>query len=400
MSTPGLDRVGKIAFVPARYGPTVVGGAELVLAEAARGFKDRGWDVEVLTTCATDHYSWSNDLPEGLSDDNGIPVRRFAAVFDDVPERGELEAAVMAGHQLSITDQQRWINAGMRSPALFHYLLDRSADYRAIVFTPYPFWVTFAGSQIDPGRSVLWTCLHDEPYAYLDLFQPVFTGVAGLFFQTGPEHDLAHRITEFLAPHAEVGCLVEAPQAYDPEAFRVKYDIEGPFLLYAGRREGGKGWDTLLDNFAAAVERRELPFKLVTMGAGAVNPPASIMDRVVDLGFLPNEDRDNAFAAASAYIQPSQYEAFSRTVMEAWLAGIPVIANGDSEVVAWHCQRSGAGLTYRDAFEFEQCLAFLADEPEQAVLLAKPGREYVIGNYAPELVLDRMEAKIVEWTKP
>lgn len=394
------QRVGKIAFVPARFGPTIAGGAEIVLAEMARGLRDRGWDVEIITTCALNHHTWVNELPAGVSEVDGITVRRFPTVVDDLPERGPLEHAVITGQHLSITDQQRWMNSGMRSPELYHYLLDHSADYRAMVFTPYPFWVTFACSQIDPGRSVLWTCLHDEPYAYLDLFQPVFTGVAGMFFQTGPEHDLAHSISEFLAPHAEVGCLVDVPPAYDPDGFRRRYGIEGRFLLYAGRREQGKGWETMLQQFAAAVEHQDLPFSIVTMGAGDVNAPASIADRVIDVGFLPSDERDNAFAAADGYLQPSQYEAFSRTVMEAWLAGTPVIANGAGEVVRWHCERSGAGLVYQNSYEFEQCLAFLADEPETARLMAKPGRDYVLDNYAVDTVLDRVEAKLVEWTRP
>ena len=83
------------------------------------------------------------------------------------------------------------MNDDLRVPELFHHLLDHAGDYRAIVFTPYMFWLTFACSQVAPERSVLWTCLHDEPYAYLDLFRPLLTGVAGLLFQTPPEHELA-----------------------------------------------------------------------------------------------------------------------------------------------------------------------------------------------------------------
>ena len=39
------------------YGPGVVGGAELSLGEAAHGLAARGWSVEVLTTCAVDHFT-------------------------------------------------------------------------------------------------------------------------------------------------------------------------------------------------------------------------------------------------------------------------------------------------------------------------------------------------------
>jgi glycosyltransferase involved in cell wall biosynthesis len=263
--------------------------------------------------------------------------------------------------------------------------------------------VSVACSAVAPDRSVLWTCLHDEPYAALDVFRPMFTDVAGLLFQSGPEHDLAHRLTAGieggdLAPHAEVGCGVEVPATYDPDGFRARYGVRGRFLLYAGRREGAKGWEALLDAFAAATVRHDLPFSLVTMGSGPVRPPAAVADRVVDLGFLPDADRDSAFAAAEAYVQPSRYEAFSRTVMEAWLAGTPVVANAGSDVVAWHCRRSGAGLLYADADELARHLRFLADAPDRAARLAAGGRAYVLERYRWDAVLDRIEAALGAWT--
>jgi glycosyltransferase involved in cell wall biosynthesis len=391
-------RAGKIGLVPARYGDKIVGGAEIVLRHMAFGLQARGWDVEILTTTALDHHSWANELEPGEHVEDGMPVRRFRVVDEQSPERGDLERRILAGERLTITEQQRWMNGGMRVPDLYHYLLDHAEDYRALVFTPYPFWVTFAGAQVAPHKSVLWTCLHDEPYAYLDLFQPVFTGSAGLLFQSGPEQDLAERIAPSLAPHAVVGCGVEIPASYDPDGFRERYGITGRYLLYAGRREGGKGWDDLLQQLASINERRPLPFTLVTMGAGAVVAPPGLEGKVVDVGFLDDRERDNAFAGADAYIQPSRFEAFSRTIMEAWLAGTPVIANAGSDVVAWHCERSGAGLVYDDEYELEQCLAFIADAPEQAAAMAAGGRAYVTENYTWDLVLDRVEQQIEAWT--
>lgn len=399
-SRPVIDRSGTIGLAPARFGAGLVGGAEIVMQEMAEGLRDRGWTVEILTTRARDHFTWANELPEGVTEENGLVVRRFSAVFDNTEERAACERAILAGERLPIEMQQRWMNGGMRVPDLYHHLLDRGEEYRALIFTPYLFWVAFACAQVAPTRSLLWTCLHDEPYAYLDLFQPVLTGVAGLFFQTGPEHALAHRIAAPLAPHAEVGCGVPVPAGYDPEGFRRRYGINGPFVLYAGRREGAKGWDDLLPAYARVTQRAGLPFDLVTMGAGPVNPPAEIADRVIDVGFLPDRDRDSAFAAAAAYLQPSRYEAFSRTIMEAWLAGTPVIGNAGSAVVRWHCERSGAGLVYDDEHELEQCLRFVAESPDGAAAMARSGREYVLGRYTWDTVLDNVERGLQEWTRP
>ena len=393
-----MPPAGKLAFAPSRFGPDVLGGAETVQGEIARGLAERGWDVEILTTCARDHFTWENEFPVGETVIDGLPVRRFPAVVDTPrAERAAFSSAILDGGHLSLAEQQRWMNDDVRVPELFHYLLDTADDYLGLVFTPYMFWTAFACSQIAPSRTVLWTCLHDEPFARLEIFRPMLTGVAGLWFQTEPEHEFAHQLLGTPARHEVVGCGVPVPASYDPDAFRKKFGIDDRFVLYAGRREGGKNWETMLEMYADVVRRTDLPLSLVTMGRGDVKPPADIADRVIDVGFLESEDHDNAFAAADAYIQPSLYEAFSRTVMEAWLAGTIVIGNAGSGPVKWHCERSRAGITYDDADEFREALRFVADAPDAAREMAAAGRDYVLANYTWPIVLDAIEATLQEW---
>ena len=64
----------------------------------------------------------------------------------------------------------------------------------------------------------------------------------------------------------------------------------------------------------------------------------------------------------------------------------------------WHCDRSGAGLTFDDADELEQCLAFVAQSPESANALAAGGRDYVLKNYQWPGVLDALEETLDQWT--
>jgi glycosyltransferase involved in cell wall biosynthesis len=390
----------RIAFVPPRYGVDVLGGAEAALREMAEGLSKRGYPVEVLTTCARDHFTWANELPPGESVVGGIPVRRFQTVRSrNRSQRGELDAAITAGSELNLEQQQRWINGLFRVPDLYHHLLDHGDQYDAFVFAPYLFWTTFACSQIFPERSALLACLHDEPPARLPIFRPLLTTLGDVWFMSPPERDLAADIVGRLPPrHQLTGCGVRVPESYDPEGFRRRHGIEGRFILYAGRREGGKGWETLLDQFAHATIRGQLPFSLVTFGGGEVHPPASIADRVIDLGFISDDEKGNAFAAADAYVQPSRLEAFSRTIMEAWLAGTIVIGNGGGPVVAYHCEQSGAGLLYDDEYELEECLAFVADSPDAASHIAASGREYVLQNYTWDRVLDTIEARLLGLT--
>jgi glycosyltransferase involved in cell wall biosynthesis len=390
----------RIAFVTPRYGPGVVGGSEAVMAEAAHGLAGRGHEVEILTTCARSHFSWANEFDDGNYEDLGVVVRRFPTVTGGRRlTAASLEHRVRGGERLSPAAEIAWVNSRFRVPELYLYLLAEGRRYDAIVLSPYLFWTTIFGAQVAPERSVVMPCLHDEPYARLSIVRSVLASVAAVWFLSEPEHLLGHRLAPDLAPrHAVVGAAVEAPDSYDPAGFRKTHGLTRPFVLFAGRREGGKGWRELLSAYGAAIVGNDAAFDLVTVGVGAPDIPAGFDGRVIDLGYLEADEMPNAFAAAAALVQPSANESFSRTVMEAWLAGTPVIASAAGEVVAWHLERSGGGLTYSDELEFAQCLRFLAQAPRAAAVLAARGREYVLANYTWEIVLDSMERSLVGLT--
>ena len=130
-----------------------------------------------------------------------------------------------------------------------------------------------------------------------------------------------------------------------------------------------------------------------------MRPPGSLGGRVGYIGFVFGDGRNCLLAAARADVAPSGHEAFSRTVLGAWVAGTLVIGNAASAVVTWHCDRSGAGLTYGDDLELEQCLLFLAGAPEAAARLAGGGRSYVLEHYSFEAVMDRVEDCLERWTE-
>ena len=387
----------RIAFVTPRYGAEVVGGSEAVMREAAHGLAARGYEVEVVTTCARDHYSWHNEYPAGEFEVDGLTVRRFPVVVPSRPTgRGRLDLRLRLGFGLTPDEQLVWLNGHMRVPELFQHLVAHSDRYRAVVFSPYLFWVTAVAAPVIADRAVVVPCLHDEAPAYLDIFRPLLASPAQVWFLSEPEHALAHRIGPVAADHRVVGSGVPIPERYDPDGFRARHGLEGPFVLYAGRRESLKGWDDLLRVYRQAVTERQIDLDLVTVGVGKVEVRKGLSGRVRDLGFLPEAEIGDAFAAAVAYLQPSPNESFSRTVMEAWLAGTPVIASAAGAVVSWHCERSGAGVVYGDDDELIECLALAAEAPDGLAALASPGRAYVLDNYTWAAVLDRMEEALGE----
>ena len=245
--------LARVAFVTPRYGAGVVGGSEAVIAEAARGFAGRGYDVEVLTTCARSHFSWANEFEPGSFVDRGVTVRRFRTVTGaGLRSRFGLDQRVQRGERLDSGEEVAWANDRFRVPELYLHLCRHARSYDAIVLSPYLFWSTIYGAAVAPERSVIMPCLHDEPYARLGIVKATLASVAGLWFLSEPEHLLAHRLAPGLSPrHAVVGAAVELAQDYDTAGFRERHGLEAPFILFAGRREPGKGWDSLLRAFAA-----------------------------------------------------------------------------------------------------------------------------------------------------
>ena len=388
---------GRIAFVPPRYGDDVVGGAETVLRQAAERLAGRGWEIDILTTCARDHYTWANAYPAGSERHGDLTVFRFPVVHPRESSLWQsLDRRIRLGSSLSMAEQHAWVNGRFRVPGLFHHLVAQAHSYRAMVFSPYLFWTTVVGATVAPERTVVIPCLHDENYAYLPVFRPLLAGSAQVWFMSEPEHQLAHRIGPVAATHPVTGEGVLIPESYDPDGFRARHGLSRPYALFVGRRESGKGWQDLLRAFVRAVTRLGIDLDLVTFGVGKVDAPSLVADRVHDLGWLPDEEVGDAYAAAAAYIQPSLFESFSRTIMESWLAGTPVIANGASDVVRWHCERSGAGLLYSDEYELAQYLALVADNPDRLGGLGDLGRRYVLANYTWDAALDRMEAALEE----
>ena len=385
---------GRVAFVPLRYGSQIVGGSEALTREIAIGLAARSWEVEVLTTRVLDHAAMADELPEGTTEEDGLTIRRFSTVHHWSQPGLRAQRLVQDGIQPPVDDQWTWVSWRFSMPDLFHHLLRHAPEFDAVVFSPYMFWNTTACLSAVDGNAVVMPCLHDESYARMQVMRPVLSEPRSVWFLSEPEHQLAHRLGPVADRHTVTGAGVHAPASYDPDGFRARHGIRRPFVLYAGRREKDKGWGWLLETFAAAVGRGLDGVDLVTFGSGQVDAPPGIADRVIDLGFVSESDRNDAFAAALAYVQPSRMESFSRTVMEAWLARTPVLVISGSEVVEWHCQRSGGGIPFSGPDDLAAHIGRLQADPGEAARLGEAGRSYVLREYDWPVVLDRIEADL------
>ena len=162
--------------------------------------------------------------------------------------------------------------------------------------------------------------------------------------------------------------------------FGKKFDIRRPFAIYVGRIDENKGCRELFDYFgryAAMNPQRTRPRARRVEGARRFRPTrGSGM-----LGFLSDEDKFDAIAAADVLIMPSRYESLSMVALEAWALGRPVLANGHCDVLRGQVIRSNGGLYYETFEEFAEALYALEAAARSAARSGRTGASSSAGNY-------------------
>ena len=417
----------KVAFIVQRYGAEILGGSEYhcrLMAEHLSSVHT----VEVLTTCAREYTTWENAYPEGKDRVRGVTVRRFAnAETRDLTAFNTYSDWIFTNPH-SAADEQSWLRQqGPWCPALIGYLEREHGSYDALIFFTYLYAPTVLGLQVDPRRSILVPTAHDEPAIRLDLYKQVFSVPAAIAYNTTMERGFLRQRFGIDAKIEEVvGCGVDLPPGMelsaptDPNSgnddpattlrgefnsnnrddevpaargavFRRRHRLFGPFALYGGRIDPGKGCEELIEYFGTYADEQG-DATLALMGAKLMPIPDEPYIRFA--GMLPEIERLEALEAASVVIVPSPYESLSLLALESFAVGTPILANARSDVLTDHCQRSNAGLYYENREEFVECLRLLMGNAELRTQMGRNGQDYVRRSYSWNVILDKYETMI------
>lgn len=416
----------KIAFIVQRYGTEILGGSEYHCRLIAERLAARH-QVEVLTTCAADYITWKNEYPEGSDRVRGVTVRRFANARTRDIQAFNRYSEWIFNNRHSAEDELEWLRQqGPWCPSLIEFLERSHHQYDILVFFTYLYAPTVIGMRIAPHKSILVPTAHDEPAIRLDIYKDLFSLPAGLAYNTESERRFLTTHFSVRAVEEEtVGCGVELPQAqayprdrvegegdapppaaeedegvddsspsYRPHLaergtiFRRRHRLHGPFALYGGRIDPGKGCEELIEYFSSYVQEGG-DASLVLMGVKLMPLPEEPFIRFA--GRLSDQERLQALEAATVVVVPSPYESLSLLALEAFAVGTPILANARSEVLVDHCHNSNAGLFYADRDEFVEGLKLLMADRRLRAAMGRNGRHYVRQNYRWDVIIGKYE---------
>ncbi len=379
----------KVAIVVQRYGADINGGAEQHARYIAE-YLAKHIQVEVLTTCAhRDYISWKNELPEGKEMVHGIPVHRFKnAVERDPVQFAKWSEKVFTGRH-SLRDELAWLEAeGPTSPALIEYIRAHEADYDFFIFFSFRYHHSFHGARAVPSKAILVPTAERDGALGLGIYPPVFRGIRAFMYNSYEERALIQGVAKNESvPGVVVGVGSEIPERSNAGRFRQKFNIRDRFAIYVGRIDENKGCVELFEFFEHYSASLVDGMHLVLIGTPHVPIPKH--PRIHHLGFVEDQDKYDAMAAAEVLIMPSYLESLSMVALEAWAMGKPVLANARCDVLQGQCLRSNAGLFYANYPEFAETLRAIDTTPSLQAALGRNGRQFFERHYAWPVIVKK-----------
>jgi glycosyltransferase involved in cell wall biosynthesis len=388
----------KIAIVSPRFpSNNAVGGAETLLKNFASSLIKMGCEVSFFTTCATNHFTWRNEITPGEQLIEGIKVKFFSVDADrNVSRFLELQGAISANRELSHEEAFEWLKNSVNSSSLMEALIKENKEFDCIITGPYLFGLTYFAATTFPDKTFLVPCLHDEGFARVSLIAQMFKKVKAILFNTVPEKQFAIKLYGIDEKKAFVVGMGIDPFEASPEPFLKKYQIKSKYVIYSGRRESAKGVPLLCHYLALFRHRTNQDIRLVITGSGPVEAPDELLPYIVDTGYLSETEKHQAMSGAIAFCHPSILESFGIVLLEAWMAGTPALVHGKCEVTRFHCEQSGGGLWFSVYPEFEESLMFLLENENIRKAMGRAGKNYVALNYNQKIITEKLITAIQE----
>lgn len=378
----------KVAFINQRYGLEVNGGSELYTRQIAEHMALEH-EVEVLTSCSIEYVKWSNYYEAGVSDINGVKVRRFPTQRERIPKIfTPLDEEMHRNYDATKEQSDQWIDQmGPYCPDLIEYVRNHQQDYDVFVVVTYLYYPAVRSMPYIGYKAIFVPTAHQEPYLHFKMYREVFHAAKAFVYLTEEEKRLVQK--QFgveQVPCDVMGVGIDVPENVNGCAFKEKYKLDH-YIVYVGRIDLGKDCPRMFQYFLEYKKRNKNNLKLVLMGKAVIDIPKS--KDIISLGFVSDEDKFNGIQGASALILPSKFESLSISVLEAMALNRPVIVNGICDVLKGHCVKSNGGLYYKGYFEFEACLNYMLEHEDIWNQMGKNAKQYVDDYFQWDVIMDK-----------
>lgn len=181
----------------------------------------------------------------------------------------------------------------------------------------------------------------------------------------------------------------DVPSHDDVSAFKVRYDLTGPTLMFAGRIREDKGIAALLNAFEIVLEKHPNA-KLLVVGEQKQidfflrSRAQKIVDAVRTTGWIRNDQMCIAYAAADIVVTPSVYlDNFPTVNLEAFVAGKPVVGTifgGTPEIVSDGI--TGFTCDPRQRHDLSQKILRLLNDSVLCENFGKEAQKEVVSNFS------------------
>jgi len=320
--------VTRVALLPSAYPPSL-GGVEELTRHLALTLVDAGDEVEVWTGLPDDR------APETVEVRDGIVVRRLPLPLPATNWSSMLRAVTTGPRTLF---SLRRAADAFRPDVLHVQCFGPNGAYATALsrITGIPLVITLQGETVMDDTDIfeVSTVLRASLRAGIKRAAAVTACSAFTLADAEDRFGLAPG-RGLVIPN---GVALEAEGAKDeasdpPAPFHpVPGDPDRPYILALGRVVEKKGFDLLLSAYAAmAADQRTAD--LVVAGSGPaleglerMASELGVGDRVHFVGRLSRRDVASAMSGATVFVMPSRLEPFGIVVLEAWRAGVPVVA--------------------------------------------------------------------------
>lgn len=376
-----------ITIVSTWYGPDTAGGAENAARQLAIALHTQGHPIEVWSTTARDLFAPTTPhYPRGESHDAGIIVRRFS--IDTPPPDAQIPSYALRFPTIKATlasiqpdaQELRTIAALAFSYDLLAHIATHSLG-RRFLFVPYPLPSSIWGVMLAPERSFLLPCMHDEPYAYHRISRWQLQHARGILANSAGERDFIIKQYQIHPNRVSLARLgIDCTAHGNRDRFRDRFNIRGPMLFFAGRRDASKNVPLLLHYVQEYIIRRQKMVTLVLAGRDPLELSRYQRRFVCDVGFIDEQTKTDAFAAADVFVHAGTQESFAFVLMESWLQSTPTLVNQTCAVTQQAVTESHGGLTFNDFASFAAALDILLNNPHLNERMGHAGRGYVMTN--------------------